>query len=141
MFQSNILKAGFVAAVLAVGSLVPSHAFRANTSRSVALTFNRPFALPGIALGSGTYIFELASPERDLTIVRVSSQDRSKVYYTGYTYLVPAIERPKRAGHIVFGESAVDAPPPVRIWYPPDDSTGRRFIYPHDSPQLSTRSN
>ena len=30
--------------------------------RTTFLTFNRPVALPGVALGTGTYIFELAAP-------------------------------------------------------------------------------
>lgn len=56
------------------------------------LTFNRPFALPGVAFPAGTYIFELSDSSVALDLVRVLSRDRSRVYLTAFTRLV---ERPK----------------------------------------------
>ena len=34
----------------------------ANLNKTTYLTFNRPVGLPGVTLGSGTYVFELPEP-------------------------------------------------------------------------------
>jgi hypothetical protein len=105
-------------------------------ARTTYLTVNVPVALPGVALAPGTYIFELAQPGERLDVVRVSSRDRLQVYYTGFTELVtrPAGQREDRP--LSFGESRPEAPRPVTVWYLPNESTGRRFIYPKTSRQL-----
>ena len=95
------------------------------------LTFNQPVALPGVSLAPGTYIFELASPLDDHSLVRVSSRDRRHVYLTAFTN---AVERPRNLRDdqvIVFGEAPATAPRPIAIWYPYGISTGREFIYRH----------
>lgn len=98
-----------------------------DTERTVQLTFNKPFSLPGVTLGAGTYIFERAAPLSAIEIVRVSSRDRRFVYYMGFTELV---QKPKGVtSPITFGESPAGAPIPVREWYPTGTSTGHRFLY------------
>jgi len=72
---------------------------------------------------------------------RVSSRDRSQVFYTGFTELVarPAglcADRP-----LSFGESRVGAPRPITVWYLPNESIGGRFIYPRTSRQLIDHAN
>jgi hypothetical protein len=64
---------GAVLGLLAVGVTTQAVTL---AERTTFLTFNRPIALPGIALGTGTYIFELAEPLSNNAIVRVSSADR-----------------------------------------------------------------
>ena len=93
------------------------------------LTVNTPVALPGVGLAPGTYIFELASPDGDPSIVRVLSRDRERVFYMGFTTLVarPAGWREDRP--ISLGEARPGAPVPIRTWYPAHESMGRRFVY------------
>ena len=124
------------AVVLGLVGAASVHGGEVTAARTTYLTVNVPVALPGVALAPGTYIFELALPGERLDVVRVSSRDRSQVYYTGFTELVirPAGLREDRL--LSFGESRVGAPRPVTVWYPPNDSTGRRFIYPKMSRQL-----
>jgi hypothetical protein len=105
-------------------------------ARTTYLTVNVPIALPGVALAPGTYIFELALPGERVDVVRVSSRDRSQVYYTGFTELVTRPAGLRKDRPLSFGESRVGAPRPVTVWYLPDESTGRRFIYPKTSRQL-----
>jgi hypothetical protein len=136
MLNTHSLKVGCFAAILFAGTAASPHAFGSVPARAIALTFNRPFAIPGVALTAGTYVFELAAPGTDTTIVRVLSSDRSQVYWAGYTYLVRRPGEMRQDHQIVFGESAPGVAPPIRIWYPQDDSGGRQFIYPHDSRQL-----
>jgi hypothetical protein len=97
------------------------------TNRTTELTFSKPFSLPGVTLGAGTYIFERAAPLSAIEVVRVSSRDRRFVYYMGFTELV---EKPRGvASPIVFGEAPAGAPVPVKEWYPTGTSTGHRFHY------------
>jgi len=97
-----------------------------DVNRTTQLTFSKPFSLPGVTLGAGTYIFERAS-ETAIEIVRVSSRDRRFVYYTGFTELV---EKPRGVtSPITFGEAPAGSPVPVREWYPTGTSTGHRFRY------------
>jgi hypothetical protein len=89
-----------------------------------------------VALAPGTYIFELAEPGERLDVVRVSSRDRSQVFYTGFTELVerPAGLREDRP--VSFGESRVGSTRPITVWYLPNESIGCRFIYPKTSLQV-----
>jgi hypothetical protein len=98
-----------------------------DSHRTTELTFSKPFSLPGVTLGAGTYIFERAAPLSAIEVVRVSSRDRRFVYYLGFTELV---EKPRSAASpITFGEAPKGAPVPVREWYPTGTSTGHRFRY------------
>jgi hypothetical protein len=98
-----------------------------DADRTTELTFSRPFSLPGVTLGAGTYIFERAAPQTAIEVVRVSSRDRRFVYYTGFTELV---EKPRgNTSPVAFGEAPSGAPIPVRAWYPGGTNTGHRFLY------------
>jgi hypothetical protein len=115
-------------AVLGVLTASPSHAWL-SANRMNYLTFSGSVALPGVELGAGTYIFELATPMTDHSLVRVLSRDRSKVYLLAFTN---AIERPTGMSEgkvVTLGESLRGTPPPILAWYPIGDSTGREFIY------------
>jgi hypothetical protein len=97
-------------------------------NRRTFLTFNRPVALPGVALGSGTYIFEMADPIGAYGAVRVLSRDRKIVYLTAFTHEVSRPDSMPRDQQVTFGESAPDRPVPISIWWS-DDSVGRKFLY------------
>ena len=98
-----------------------------DVNRTTQLTFSKPFSLPGVTLGAGTYIFERAAPLSAIEVVRVSSRDRRFVYYMGFTELV---QKPRGVASLVtFGEAPAGAPVPVREWYPAGTSTGHRFLY------------
>jgi len=101
-----------------------------NPNKTMYLTFNRPVSLPGVMLGSGTYIFEVPDPIDAADVVRVTSRDHSIVYLTAFTR---AVTRPAGMPHdqlISFGEARPDAPQPIAVWWPQNESTGRQFIYP-----------
>ena len=115
----GLVLAGFAAASPNVGAV--------ESSQRIQLTFSKPISLPGVTLPAGTYLFERALPDSAVEIVRVSSQDRRFVYFTGYTQLV---ERPGRnAPRITFGEAVAGAPAPIKEWYPSFTSSGHRFLY------------
>jgi hypothetical protein len=115
--------------ILGLATAPSTGAVGSPANKMMYLTFNRPVALPGVALGSGTYIFELADPNNAWDVVRVLSRDRSRVYYTGFTQLVnrPAGMRHDQA--ISFSEAPPTAAQPIKVWWPQDDSMGRQFTY------------
>jgi hypothetical protein len=101
-----------------------------NEHKTMYLTFNQPVRLPGVSLGSGTYIFEIANPGTGADVVRVLSRDRKTAYFMGFT---KAAARPHalRANQIVsLGEASRGVAPPVAVWWPHEESTGRQFLYP-----------
>ena len=124
-----------VAAVALLGFSAPG-AIRAHEAanandldRLTYVRFNRPVALPGVALGAGTYIFELPDAIGASDVVRVSSLDRRDDYLTAFTRIVerPAGMNPNQV--VSFGEAAASAPQPITAWWLPHESTGRQFIY------------
>ena len=132
----------FLFPLLAVGVLIAAPVApkaQAPVARTAYLTFTAPVTLPGVSLGTGTYMFELADPLGDLSIVRVSSRDGSKVYYTGFTELVP---RPRlhSDGLVSLGEAAAGMPVPISVWYPRDDPSGRKFVYSDSDRTIAARS-
>jgi hypothetical protein len=92
------------------------------------LTFSGPFALPGVSLPAGTYIFERADASTP-DIIRVLSRNRDRVYLTAFTR---PITRPKGLlSHnlVSFGEVPPGVPRPIRVWYPIGEPTGHQFLY------------
>lgn len=92
------------------------------------LTFSGAVRLPGVTLPRGTYIFEVVDLHPD--IVRVRSRDASRVYFMGFTAIVPR-SADRAAGRVVMlGETSRGVPPRIETWYPVGQSIGRRFIHP-----------
>jgi hypothetical protein len=92
------------------------------------LTFSGSVALPGVVLPPGSYTFEVANPDTSGNVVRVSSRNGGAIFL-GFTRVV---ERPRGLGRdtkVTFGEAAPGAPVPLKVWYPPESSTGHEFIY------------
>jgi hypothetical protein len=108
---------------------MPSVSGNDNAAKTAYLTFGQPMRLPGVALGSGTYIFEVANPTSGADVVRVMSRDRKTSYFQGFT---TRVERRRQLGAnavVSFGESARGSAPPITAWWPLGESTGRAFIY------------
>jgi hypothetical protein len=96
--------------------------------RTNYVTFSAPFALPGVSLPAGTYIFE-APLEYSLHVVQVTSRDGRHTYFSGFTQ---PVERPssQMAGvGVVLGEARSGAPTPVKVWFPAGRRQGHQFIY------------
>jgi hypothetical protein len=109
------------AVILVLATSVGSHA----TASRTYLTFSTPVSLPGVTLGSGSYLFERVGNSQDM--VRVTNRDNHIVYLTAFTI---EINRPPGAvNDIVFGESPSGTPRPIRAWFPEHSRTGREFIY------------
>lgn len=104
------------------------HARQEPARHANRLTFSQPVALPGVTLAAGTYTFERATPGGASNVIRVSSPDGRRVFFTGFT---ESVTRPAGLGNrlVTFGEAANGAPRPITAWYPLTEPTGHRFIY------------
>ena len=93
------------------------------------ITFSGAVALPGVELAAGTYIFETPTNSMSNAIVRVSSQDRKRVFLTAYTRQVERPKNDKGKLLVTLGEAAPGSAPPVAAWFPIGESVGHEFIY------------
>ncbi len=92
------------------------------------VSFSQPVGLPGVSLGSGTYIFERLDIHAH-SVVRVLSRDRRIVHFTAFTSPVDRPADLKRDQVITFAEASLKSPRPIAVWWP-EESPGRQFIYP-----------
>src|SRR4029453_6178176 len=96
-------------------------------SRATILTFSGPVELPGVALGSGSYVFELIDPVDSNYVGTGGDKNRARVYYRGFTRRV---ERPAgKIGPVTLEETRPGVVPRVLAWYPTTDRTGHSFVY------------
>ena len=100
-----------------------------NAKRTTYFTFSRSVQIPGVTLPAGTYVFELADPDHSLDVVRVLNKERNRVYLTAFTRPVERSRASKLDAAIVFAETSPGIAPPIKVWYPQDERTGRQFIY------------
>jgi hypothetical protein len=92
------------------------------------LTFTEPVEIPGQVLPAGTYWFVLMDNPSDRNIIRVFSQDWSKLYAT--LLAVPTDrQQPTDRTEIKLAERPHDRPEALLKWYYPGLLTGHEFIY------------
>jgi hypothetical protein len=92
-------------------------------------TFRAPFAIPGVALPAGTYMFRLADSDSDRQIVQVFSKDGSKLYAT---FLARPDQRltPTDKPIVTLEEAPAGVREAVKSWFYPGDMIGHAFVYP-----------
>jgi hypothetical protein len=110
---------------LAAGDSTGAHP---NAKHTMYVTFSGPVALPGVSLGTGTYIFEVPEANGDHSLVRVLSRDRSIVFLTTFTLPVDRPAGMKLDQTISFAEAKTGQPQPISVWWP-EGAAGRKFIY------------
>lgn len=127
MFSRKLLVTTLGVVILGLATTVSIGA-GVNDNDTMYVSFNRPVALPGVSLGSGTYIFERLDMHAH-SVVRVVSRDRKIVLFTAFTNQVNRSAGLKRDQVISFAETSPSVPQRIAIWWP-EDSPGREFIYP-----------
>jgi hypothetical protein len=137
MMKHTVLIVACVTAILGLTAVSDARAQQTG-SRETFLSFNTPFALPGVSLAAGTYVFEVVDTPGVVTVVRVRSMDGTRVYLTALTQLVSRPRGLPKDRHITFNEVATGMVPQVKAWYPVGDSIGREFMYPKARPSLAT---
>ena len=113
-------------AMLGLAAATPSRAALGPGDR---ITFSGAVALPGVVLPAGSYTFEVANPWSSLRVVRVTRRDTGRVYFAGFTRIVPRPVDLPADQLISLGEAPRGEAVPIEIWYPGGQSQGHRFIY------------
>jgi len=125
MLKSNVV---LVSCVAIVTGLLVARAASGSIPHTNYLTFTAPFALPGVSLPAGTYVFDVVATGSN-NVVRVTSRDGLRTYLTTFTVNV---QRPKGLPvnrQIVFNEVPAGTTPPVKAWFPVGQSIGHQFVY------------
>ena len=116
------------ACAVAMATLLSTSSTQAQSSnRMNYLTFKSTVALPGVVLAPGRYAFESGPNGTDRTLVRVTSADRQRMYFLGFTTsgTRPANMPPGQI--VLLGEASGGEPTPIRAWYPINSSVGHEF--------------
>lgn len=88
------------------------------------LTFSAPVALPGMALGAGTYVF------RPLTSNVLQVMSAAGKPYSMFITIPADREGPNDEYSVVFGSpAAAGAPPRIVALFTPGEKTGHQFVY------------
>jgi hypothetical protein len=128
MMNRKLAAAAFGVAMVAVLAAVSTQA-GTSVEQTTYVTFSRSVSLPGVELTAGTYIFELAGPGFDRTLIRVMSRDRQKMYTQQFTLTVQRPASVTDNHGITFGEAPAGEAPPIKAWYASGEPTGHQFIY------------
>ncbi len=120
--------------ILAFGLFFELAAHADESNEETTITFSAPVQIPGEVLAAGTYRFELADPNDEPDMVRVSSADRSVVYATLQTVTA---ERTDGRGDTVVKLAAAESGKPDFLvnWFYPGNTLGHEFIYPKQQEQ------
>ncbi len=115
------------AAALMLATAAGSDALMAPVTANY-LTFDREVALPGRVLPAGAYAFDLMRSDSGTDMVRVSTRNRSRVVFLGFTLRV---ERPRGGATdvVTFREAPRGEPAPIAAWYPIRSAEGHAFVY------------
>ena len=130
----------------ALGAIILGLAMAASTAawgtgnETTYLTFSGPFALPGVSLPAGTYVFEVADPVVTREIVRVLSRDLTHLYVSAFTRTVPRPYGMRADRQVTFAEVPRGTAPRVTTWFPIGESVGHQFVYPAKSRQYPGRA-
>ena len=89
------------------------------------LTFSGPVALPGVALGPGTYIFSRPAGN----VLRVTDARRQP--YAMLSTAAASRTSPSHQYEVILGEPLTDGSPRrIEAWFAPGESNGQQLMYP-----------
>lgn len=105
------------------------------------LNFSAPVGVPGVTLAAGTYLFRFPAGT-GTGVIQLLKADRSNTYAMFMTIPVHDIKRSlsSDAQVVIWGERQAGAPPAVKEWYLPGQTTGYEFIYPKAAAGVGTNA-
>jgi len=119
-----------VLSLVLLGSILVPGMRADEKDKKTVITFSQPFEIPGgQILPAGTYTFLLFDSPSDRNIVRIFSEDGTKLFAT-----ILSINnfRLTATGKTVmlFSERPADAPDAIKAWFYPNNQWGQEFVYP-----------
>jgi hypothetical protein len=107
-------------------------------------TFSQAVELPQTTLPAGTYFFQLMDSPSNRHIVKVMSQDRTKLHATLMAIPYYSTDRPSDEPQVRFLEvpaaQGVAASNAIKIWFYPGNTVGHEFIWPRDKAMAMARA-
>jgi hypothetical protein len=107
-------------------------------------TFSQAVELPQTTLPAGTYFFQLMDSPSNRHIVKVMSQDRTKLHATLMAIPYYSTDRPSDEPQVRFLEvpaaNGVAASNAIKIWFYPGNTVGHEFIWPRDKAMSLARA-
>ena len=124
----HVVRAAIVGGLATVACAANLNALPAYLGSRDHVTINREVALPGVVLARGLYTFEETRLGGKVNVIRVTSRDRSRVYYTGLAWSIPRPADMPANQAITFAEVRAGQPLPINAWFPTGQSHGNRFV-------------
>lgn len=118
--------------------VMAASSFAQPLDKRVIFNFSGPVTLPGMTLPTGTYLFRVATPNRN--VIQVLNADGTKIYGTFFAISAHRNAIPEKP-EVRFMEAASSMPHAIRTWWYPGDSTGFEFIYPKEQARLLAKGN
>jgi len=127
--KTNKLQIITVCLVVLSAMLVSMKASADDRNKATKLTFSEPVEVPGMALGAGTYWFQLADIRANRNIVQIWNEDRSHLIAT--ILAIPDYRKHATDSPVVkFDERPTGTPEAIQAWFYPGDNFGQEFVYP-----------
>jgi hypothetical protein len=134
----TILAAGFCLAV--VWAIFTPNAWADDWNKRTLVTIDRTIEVPGNVLPPGTYLFEVVEVPGTRNVVRISSEDGTKVYTTVFAIWDFKLETSDET-RLTFYEATPGVPEALRSWFYPAHQYGFDFVYPRkraiENPEVS----
>jgi hypothetical protein len=109
--------------------LLSSSAKADDRDKATKLTFSGPVEVPGMALGAGTYWFQLADTRANRNIVQIWNEDHTQLIAT--ILAIPDYKlHPAGNDFVKFDERPTGTPEAIQAWFYPGDNFGQEFVYP-----------
>jgi hypothetical protein len=121
--------------VVVLGAFTAATAAATPLDKRTTFTFSAPFAVPGVTLPAGSYVFRLADDLRGRDVVQVLDARDGTAYAMFFTIRTPRGE-PVDKSTIQFLETASDMPIAIKSWWYPAETQGYEFLYPRAQAEL-----
>lgn len=134
--MTSIRKAALACVTVALMALpLTAGAQTGPRNQDTYFTFSQTVELPGTTLPAGRYFFQLMDSDSNRHIVKVMSEDRSKLHTTLLAIPYYTNDRPPDEPQVRFmetpsGANGAQATNAIKIWFYPGNRTGHEFIYP-----------
>ena len=142
--MNSIRKVALACMTAAMVSISVNAGAQGPANQDTYFTFSQAVELPKTTLPAGTYFFQLMDSPGNRHIVKVMSQDRTKLHATLLAIPYYSTERPSDDPQVRFLEvpaaSGVAASNAIKIWFYPGNSVGHEFIWPRDRAMAMARA-
>ena len=130
MNRFKVVAMGLALCLIVVGASTGAQADEWN--KKTIVTFSQPVEVPGVdaqVLPPGTYVFRLVESSSNRNIVRILSQDETRIFTT--ILAIPNYRLHSTDKTVMtFRERAAGQPEAIRAWFYPNDNFGQEFVYP-----------